>query len=132
MDKYFEAEFDKVQADIALLNQMQPGSDVLAPICGGVALLKGKSTNLVLVKLGSDVYAKVRTATDAIDVLERTQARLKLSWLESLEKEDDKAGLKRFEEKFKQKPSEDVEAPMEVHVFDKLLSNEKPITKRKT
>lgn len=102
MDGGFGDEYDRLERSWTLLKSHPPANtETVIPIVEGVAFVKAYSTEQFSVLLGSSGFLiKFGTRREALECLQRQMTRLKLSWLESLEDNNDEAGLAEFERRF--------------------------------
>ena len=99
-NRFIEA-YDSLETELNAIQVVLPGSECIVPVCGKVGLVRGKTSGRYLVRLGNEVYVKVDSQKQAIEILERAKIRLKLSWLGYLEEYDlTGEGLAAYEKKF--------------------------------
>jgi len=101
----FEQAVSQIEKDIDALQQLPIGISTLVPIAGQLGFVHGRIMEVTTIRLSDDIFVKITSRREAIEILERSMARLKLAWLEYLEKESDLAGLDTFEKRFNTKPA---------------------------
>jgi len=97
MAELFEKAYAELEADLKCLEALNVGDDALVPVCGGLALVRGKVCAEVTIRFGGDLFVRVRSKQQAIEILHRQMARFRLTWVIYLERFGTADDLEKFE-----------------------------------